>query len=236
MNSNAKWQLKSDAVLTSLFLMQSSAIPQMFIHLDCNVHVDLSIIKNFNDIFAPCTGETLRFSATEFGHKFDLGKINHGLGRLRFFRINIVQHEKFSFTLDVDDNLQAIEQNSLSRVRRRQCEKSINSIELTSFMSINFRISWLLITSLLLCAFHPKHLQQKIKDSKVSALTSRVSASNQLKRYGKMTNYPIPPVQYLQELILVAFADASRSESRSQVCYILVWSLARSQKVLLSIS
>ena len=66
---------------------------------------------------------------------------------MRFFGLNITQHDDFTSTIDGDQKLQAIEPYPLSRVRCRQCDEVMNAIERSSFMSINASIGWLGITA-----------------------------------------------------------------------------------------
>lgn len=65
----------------------------MFLHWEWNGHVYLTIIKIVDDIFATGTEQALRFFATKFDQKFNLGEITYGLGRLQFLGLKIVQHE-----------------------------------------------------------------------------------------------------------------------------------------------
>lgn len=68
----------------------------------------------------------MRNFITAFGDKFNIGEVQHGPGRLRFFRLNIVQDEGFVNTIDVDEKIQSIEPYPLSRVRRRQRGELMN--------------------------------------------------------------------------------------------------------------
>ena len=49
-NSNAKWQVQSKDTITSFGFIQSSAIPQLFLHFDTNCNVDVVLIKILDDI------------------------------------------------------------------------------------------------------------------------------------------------------------------------------------------
>lgn len=152
-NSNAKWQVKSDDALTSLSLVQSSTIPQLFLHFYSENHVDLVVIKMADAILATGTDCALRSFAQDFGKKFNLAEITHGPGRLRFFGLKIIQHEDFSCSIDGDEKLNALEPYQLSLFRRPQSDEKMNAIEQKAFMSIKARIGWLGITSSVLCAF-----------------------------------------------------------------------------------
>lgn len=84
-NSNAKWQVKSDDALSSLGLIQSSAIPQLFIHLEIDGALDIVVIKMVDGILSTGEDEALKSFADAFGRRFKLGEISHGPGKLRFF-------------------------------------------------------------------------------------------------------------------------------------------------------
>ena len=71
-NSNAKWQVKSDGAITSLGFIQSSAIPQLFLHFDNNGSVDIVLIKIVDDILATGKDDALRSFVTHFGLVFKL--------------------------------------------------------------------------------------------------------------------------------------------------------------------
>lgn len=186
-NYNAKWQVQADHALDSLGIIQSTAIPQLFIHLDSNDVVDMVVIKIVDDILATGTDDDLRLFVTSFGNKFTLGEITNGPGRLRFFGLNIVQHEDLSCTSNGDEKLGAIEPYPLSRVRRRQYDEVMNAIERSAFMSVNASIGWLGITSSLLCAFHSSFLQKKLSNACVSSLMAQVNSLQVLKRHGTLT-------------------------------------------------
>lgn len=219
-NANAKWQVKSDSALASLGLIQSSAIPQLFVHTDRNGNIDMIVIKMVDDILATGQDDVLKSFVTDFGGPFALGEIMHGPGQLRFFGLNIVQHEDFSCSIDGDEKLGKIEPYPLSRVRRRQSDEVLNAIERSAFMSINASIGWLGITTSVLCAFHSSSLQQKLPNARVSSLMSQVAALNQLKRYGTLASYVCPPADVSSDVTLVAFADASHSAAASQLCFV----------------
>lgn len=53
------------------------------------------IIKTFDGIYATGTGETLREFSADFCKRFALGTFSHGLGIIRAFGLNFVQHEDF---------------------------------------------------------------------------------------------------------------------------------------------
>lgn len=91
---------------------------------------------------------------TTFGNKYIQGEVSNGLGRLRFFGLDIVQHEDFSRTIAGDEELCVIKPYPLSPVRRRKSTEVVSAIEQSAFMSVNTSIGWFGITSSLLCVFH----------------------------------------------------------------------------------
>lgn len=57
------------------------------------------------------------------------------------------------------------------------------------FMSVNLSIFWLGITASPLCVSNANHLQQNLKDCKVSALTAKATILNTLKCYDTLYCY-----------------------------------------------
>lgn len=172
-----------------------------------------------DDILACVTDDMLRSFVVEFGEKFKLGTVSHGPGKFGFSGLRIEQYEDFSCSIDADDKLQSLEAYPISRVRRRQIDEEINSLERSAFMSLNFSICWLETAVSPQCAFYSSHLQRKLPQCRVSALVSQVNALKLLKRLGTLSNYPSPNVNV--DVNTVAFVDASHSQDGSQLCFII---------------
>lgn len=155
---------------------------------------------------------------TRLGSMFKLGPVSHGRGKIRFFGMNIIQFDYFSFQIEFDDKLEALEGYAITPVRHRQFDEQLNTIEKRTFMSLNSSISWLETVFLPLCAFYTSYLQQKLPDCQVKSLICQLNSLKTVKRHGTLTMYP----ELQSDIInLVAFADASHSRNGSQLCYII---------------
>lgn len=219
-NSNAKWQHQSDEAFISLGLEHVALVPQLFC-LRKDGEVTMLAVKIVDDILLTGTDSSMRLFITEFNKKFTLGEVVHGPNSLRFYGMNLIQESDWSVTIHADDKLQSLEPYPISRTRRRQIDDQMNDIEKKAFMSINASIGWLGITTSPLCSFYASHLQQKIREKRVSALLSQFSALRTLKKNGTVTKYPQPSFNGDSKLTLVAFADASHTKDSSQLFYIV---------------
>lgn len=87
-------------------------------------------------------------------------------------------------------------------------------------MFVNTSIGWLIVTSSILCALYSSHFQQKLKDARVTAIISQLSALTVLKRYGPLSNY-VHSDRSCSPVMLLAFAYAIHSVYVSHLCYIV---------------
>lgn len=72
----------------------------------------------------------------KFSQTFKLGKAMHGPGTLKFFGINSMQRDEFTFKSNADDKLQDIFEHLFTHDRRRQTSSTLNPIEQKSYASI----------------------------------------------------------------------------------------------------
>lgn len=219
-NAGAKWQRKSDEAMIAIGMQAIPVIPQLFgKFIDGNLA--LLAIKIVDDILLTGTDDELAWFERAFGGVFKLGESETGPGRLRFYGLQIEQAEDFSCSVHADDKLQALEAYPLARVRRRQHEDKMNAVELASFRSVNSSISWLGTVCSPMCAFYASSLQQRLPSSTVHDLVAQQNALSLLKKHGTLTTYPTPPDIAKEAVNLVAFADASFKEDKSQLAYVI---------------
>lgn len=159
--------------------------------------------------------------AIDLDYAFTLGTISQGPGRLRLYSINNVQQDDYTCRFDGDGKLAALAAYPLTLVRRQQVEESMNQIENHHFMSIDSSIGWHGITALPLCAFYASHLQQNLKESKVSALITQASKLTLALHYGTLTSFIRPACGSKAQLSLVLIADARHFESVSQLPFMI---------------
>ena len=110
-----------------LGLQHVPLVPQLFL-LIRDDEVLLVVIKIVDDILACEPDPQLKWFYEEFGKKFNLGTVNHGTGKLRFFGLSITQFDDFSCTIDADDKLLSLDGYPIAIVRRRQVDEPHNII------------------------------------------------------------------------------------------------------------
>lgn len=217
-NANAKWQDQSDTLLHELGLHQLPVVPQLF-HIIQNGQLMLLVAKIVDDILVTgVTNEVDKFLAG-FDARFELGTVAHGPGSLRFYGMNIVQNEDMTCSIDANDKLSALEPYPITRLRRRQTEEPLNSVEKSAFMSLNSSLGWLGLAASPFCAFYASHLQQKLPKATVSVLTLQANALRTLKKLQTFICYP-RPVGGSHSVTIAIFADAGRLTDHGQLSYI----------------
>lgn len=83
-NANAKWQVKSDAAMSSIEVSQSASIQQLFTHMDKQAHVDLVVIKIVDDMLATGTDDALKCFIKSFDRVPPSAKLSMVLGECGF--------------------------------------------------------------------------------------------------------------------------------------------------------
>ncbi len=215
-NANAKWQNKSDDVMFQLGLTQSKFIPQLFYKKEGGKLV-LIVAKIVDDLKAAGVGNNAKNFLENFHKVFNLGTINHGPGRLRFFGINTVQSKDFTVTTDADDKMEAVSEYPLTRQRRKEPEMKLNDMERSEFASVNSSLGWIGTAASPLCSFYSSYLQQKAPHTTVSNLTEQISIVRKLKKYGTSISYPRPTDKTKYKLSILVFSDASRVDENGQI-------------------
>ena len=135
-NANAKWQNQSAAVCQNNGLVQSKHIPQLLFKKEAGKLV-LVVAKIVDDLKAAGIGQSAKVFVDAFDSRFNLGTVNHGPGKLRFFGINTTQDEDYTIATDANDKLRAVMECPISRQRRKEPELEENAIEKGTFASIN---------------------------------------------------------------------------------------------------
>lgn len=107
-NSNAKWQHRSDDCLQEPRLLQLAIISQLFFVVKSNLLV-LLVAKIVNEILA--TGETalVKNCISDSNVCFALGTVAQGPGNRWLLGMNITQEGDFSCSRDDDDKLLSLE-------------------------------------------------------------------------------------------------------------------------------
>lgn len=215
-NSNAKWQHKSDQALINLGLSQSKHIPQLFYKIEKG-ELTMVIAKVVDDIIAAGIGNTAEQLLSDFGKQYELGKMESGPGNFRFFGINISQNDDLSIESDADDKLEGLFEYSLLRNRRKQQDGLVNKIEKSAFMSTNSSIGWIGTAASPLCSYYARHLQQKAPYIKVKHIIEQNNILRKLKRFVTSIKYPRPTLNVSHEISIAVFANASRIDENGQI-------------------
>ena len=216
--NNAKWQDQSDSLLQDLGLVQIAVIPQLFYLIKDN-KLSLLVAKIVDDLLVTGLPEVVRAFLQKFNMRYKLGTVAHGPGRLRFYGMNIVQEDDFSSYIDADDKLASLETFPLTRLRRREVDSPLTTVEKASFMSLNSSLGWLGIAASPFCAFYASFLQQKLPNATVAALVSQANGLKLLKNLGTRISFPRPS-SGTKQVSIVVFADAGRQSDYGQLSYI----------------
>lgn len=122
-------------------------------------------------------------------NKFTLGTTTHVPGLLRYYGLNIMQHDDHSVPVDVNDKLQALEAHRITRVCRWQLESLLNAAEAKALFSINSCIYWLCIALSLFCSLFSSMLQQFSPTGIIAALYRQATILKELKRFETLSCY-----------------------------------------------
>lgn len=152
----------------------------------------------------------------------ELGTITHGPGHVWYFCLNLNQGDDYTTIVDGNDKLSAIRSTPISRLRRRELEASLSSVEAKSFSFLNFTVGWIRVTFLPFCATSASLNQQAapfacVRDFIIQAADLRV-----IKALGSSISFHRPTGNECHQLSITFFADAGRSATNGQLCYIAV--------------
>lgn len=120
---------------------------------------------------------------SDFNTPFKLGAIANVPGRLRFYGLDIIQHEDMMSLIDGDNEINAIKAFPSNRIRRKQSKDALSAIERPSFMSVNSSIGWLGIFAYPFCAFYSL-FATKLPNANVFPLILQSHALRTLKNLG----------------------------------------------------
>lgn len=134
--SGAKWQNQSDQTFYDLGLDQFKHVQKLF-YKNGNGHLVIIAAKVVDDILVAGNEDEVKSFLKNFHERFTLGTLSKGPGNLRFFGINIYQHEEFFVETNADDKLEALQPFALSRTRRKQSKELASNLEVSSFSSTN---------------------------------------------------------------------------------------------------
>ena len=150
-NANAKWQEHCDYLFSSLGLLQSRYVPQLF--FSKGKGLEILAVKIVDDVLITGSRINIENFIAQVQSKYELGTVVYGPGQFLFFGLQLEQDSNMTVTIHGDAKLQAICCSSLSRHRRKMMTEDLNEIELRSFRSVNSSKGWLGTHAPIFCAF-----------------------------------------------------------------------------------
>lgn len=209
-NANLKWQHAIDAELTSLGLLQSKLIPQLFYSISNN-EVVLIAAKAVDDILLASPRDECDRLITKLQAKFQLSTVVHSPGTLQYFGLAFNHTADCETEIHGDDKLSKLIDPTLSRLRRKEVKDPLNEMELAQFRSLNSQLSWLGTAASPLCAFTSSHLQQRMPNATVADAVAQQQMLRSLKRFGTSIRY-VPPPPGEHSISIICFADANKRD------------------------
>lgn len=148
--------------------------------MELNGKLSVLLSKIVDDLLFCGPDHIVDESISRFKAHFTIGTVVRGHGTVRYFGINIIQHEDFTVTVNGDDELDALGAYSISRICRRNYLEPLNPPEVKSFASINSSVKWLGITVSPFCSLFSSLFQQLAPTGTVGDLCKQSSRLNKL--------------------------------------------------------
>ena len=219
-NANAKWQNAIDNYLTTLGFLQVRYIPQLFYVMDTQNNLSIVATKIVDDVLFCGELNTVTRYISKIQEKYELGTIYTGPGSFLFCGLNIIQDEDFNITINGDSKINNLSPFNILRYRRKETNKDLNAIELSSFRSINTSLGWIGQAVSPFCSFYSSYLQQKLPSPIVSDLISQINILKHLQKLGTTIKYIRPTEKKDYEVSILVFSDASRKQDDSKLAYV----------------
>lgn len=219
-SSNAKWQVIYDHVLHDIGFCSIAVLPHLFYLKEKDGSVIAALSKIVDD-FLIC-GETLTVNNVVdlLNKSFLLGIVVHGPGVLRYFGLNITQHDGYTTIIDGDDKLNRMGTAPVTRVRRSDVHDTLSPTERKMFASINSSVDWLCITASPLCFLISSIFQQNSPTATIATLCNQSAQLKQLQIIETHTYYCRPGDTLAQNISIIVFCDAIRSGDAGQLSHI----------------
>lgn len=218
-NAGAKWQELSDDVLRGFGFSQLVYVPQLF-YKKLDGKVVVIAVKVVDDILFAGERKNLTTIIEKIRHNHKLGTIVYGPGRVQFYGLALTQYEDYTATINGDEKLKGYEAGTISLLRRKDQESQLNSIELSSFRSLNSSIGWLGIAASPFCAFAASYLQQKGPFPTIKDMITQINMLRTLKRKGTSLRFLRPLSGKEYEISIIVFSDASRTNDYGQLGFV----------------
>ena len=177
----------------------------------------LIVSKPVDDILLAGTKEQVSDFFERISAIYKIWSIAWLPGSFKFFGLTNEQDGNGRIRLHADDKLQALEENVITRPRRKQFEDGLSTVELTAFQSLNGSLGFLGMTVSPFAVFPCSHLQQLENGYKVRDLVKQLNMLRAVKRMGSVSTFERPPINRSYEVSVPFFADAARPSSPRQL-------------------
>ena len=214
-NANAKWQMHSDQTLINLGLSTLIYVPQLFYKEDKGRLV-LVVIKLTDDILVAGYDQEKKRFINDLSSSYDLGTITHLPGICWFFGLEFSQTVDFMIQVHANAKLNKLVPHSIPRIRRKEIDSQLNSIESFHFNSLNGSIGFIGVHALPSAAFTSSYLQQIRNKLTVHDLALQGSMIKKLQRLGSVSTY-LSPCSGSHQMSVLVFADAARPNGSGQL-------------------
>lgn len=141
-NANANWEVLSDTILISIGFCQRTLLPELFVLVGAKftlaVVAKIVVDLLFTDL--PASTDPI---ILEIKEKVMLGTTLHVPDHLRYLDINQYKLYAFCNTVDSDQKQVSINCMHISRLRRRELEAVLTSVDVKSFPFLNSTVGWI---------------------------------------------------------------------------------------------
>lgn len=127
-NPNARWQNQSDQGIFNMGLEQCKEVLQLF-YYKMQGKIVLIVAKLVADLKAAGRGDNAIMFTKKFNESFELGTTWKLPGRMRCFDLNIEQFNDYSVKTNADDNLEKLQKDYVSGMRRKEHDDKLNKFE-----------------------------------------------------------------------------------------------------------
>lgn len=219
-NPNEKWQVVSDQARHDFGFSSVAVLPQLFYLNNNSGKVTPALVKVVYDFLICGETDVVDNTIRSISEVFTLGTIIHGPGLLRYFGLNVVQHDYYTITIDSDDKLNGITTAPITHVRRRHATDSLSPTDRKTFASINISVGWLGITASPFCAVFSSLFQQDAPTATISTVCIQAARLAKLLKLGTATRYARLDDSLYHAASIVVFCDAGRPAEAGQLCNI----------------
>lgn len=125
-----------------------------------------------------------------------------------------------TITIDKDNNLQALEQLSLSRPHSCDSTAPFNSIVSTACALISSSVGWIIITPSLFGAGMSRRMKQANHTEVARDLYGQSNEVRQLKKFSSSVPYPRLFDSERHKVSLLVLSNTGLQSKRGQLCYV----------------